>query len=401
MAIRFPPGDLIGRRVAGPGPRPPPGNLSHPASAMPTPPTANAPRPRRSWVVTVLAGLTMAASAVLLPVSILSLLMILAGGYGSQTNDPVGFLIVVVAPPLTLVAGVGLLRRWRWARYYLLALLAVIIVANIRELASGGKSTAIRTTASGETTAVEVWSGPNHHSLPIIGVCTAALVVLLLPSVGREFAGRVPVPQTGGTAGPCSPPGGTWRVGHSGRDRMYYEEFRHGAWQRIDIDGEMLTGRAHHVIYFAPPAAWQNYPAWAHQRRPEIIARIKSAFRPPDYEYFGEPTPADPPPAPARPGPAAVAAPGGSRRAALVAALLLWAFSAWMGWLVKSGWETGVAADVWPRHFLRPSPSQDGAPVRFWFLLGVYGLAGLGSAGLAVFILRHAFGPPAAVRCEP
>jgi hypothetical protein len=77
-----------------------------------------------------------------------------------------------------------------------------------------------------------------------------------------------------------------WRVGHRGRDQMYYEELRDGVWKRIDIDGEMLMGRAHHVIYFASPERWREYPPWASQRRDEIIARIKSEFREPDYEYY-------------------------------------------------------------------------------------------------------------------
>jgi hypothetical protein len=66
---------------------------------------------------------------------------------------------------------------------------------------------------------------------------------------------------------------------------MYYEEWSHGGWQRIRIEGEMLMGRAHHVIYFASPQAWLNYPEWARHRRDEIISRIKSVFCPPDYEY--------------------------------------------------------------------------------------------------------------------
>lgn len=78
-----------------------------------------------------------------------------------------------------------------------------------------------------------------------------------------------------------------WRVGHRGRDVMYYEEFHDGQWRQIDLDGEMLVGRAHHVIYFASPEQWQHYPEWARDRRDEIIARIKSDFREPDYEYEG------------------------------------------------------------------------------------------------------------------
>jgi len=78
-----------------------------------------------------------------------------------------------------------------------------------------------------------------------------------------------------------------WRVGHLGRDRVYYEEFREGAWRRLEIDGEMLTGPAHHVLYFASPEKWEAYPEWARGRREEIIDRIKSEFGAPDYEHHG------------------------------------------------------------------------------------------------------------------
>lgn len=82
------------------------------------------------------------------------------------------------------------------------------------------------------------------------------------------------------------PPARRWRVGHMGRDGMYYEELHEGEWRRINIDGEMLTGRAHHVIYFASAEDWRKYgPEWARERREEIVGRIKSQFREPDYEY--------------------------------------------------------------------------------------------------------------------
>lgn len=83
-------------------------------------------------------------------------------------------------------------------------------------------------------------------------------------------------------------PARCWRVGHVGRDGMYYEELHNGEWLRISLDGEMLTGRAHHVIYFASPEDWRRYcPEWARERREEIVGRIKSQFREPDYEYVG------------------------------------------------------------------------------------------------------------------
>ena len=76
-----------------------------------------------------------------------------------------------------------------------------------------------------------------------------------------------------------------WRVGHIGRDQMYYDEFIHGDWRRIILDGEMLMGRAHHAIFFETEAEWASYPSWAQGRRDEIIARIKSEFSEPDYVY--------------------------------------------------------------------------------------------------------------------
>lgn len=74
---------------------------------------------------------------------------------------------------------------------------------------------------------------------------------------------------------------GSWRVGHVGRDMMYYEEFRDGAWQRISIDGDMLTGRPHHIIYLNHI----TFPVWAADRRGEIIERIRIGFPETDYEY--------------------------------------------------------------------------------------------------------------------
>jgi hypothetical protein len=69
---------------------------------------------------------------------------------------------------------------------------------------------------------------------------------------------------------------------------MYYEELRDGKWERLNLDGEMLMGRAHHIVYFGNREDWKKHPEWAHGRRDEIIDRIKTAFRIPDYEYSGE-----------------------------------------------------------------------------------------------------------------
>jgi hypothetical protein len=77
-----------------------------------------------------------------------------------------------------------------------------------------------------------------------------------------------------------------WRVGHVGRDVMYYEELVDGKWERLSLDGELQTGRAHHMIFFDSKEDWARYPDWAKDRREEIIQRVMNDFREPDYEYY-------------------------------------------------------------------------------------------------------------------
>lgn len=104
----------------------------------------------------------------------------------------------------------------------------------------------------------------------ILGAIGVMVVLILIRGNGK-----------GRTTPPGNPAQGGWRVGHEGRDSMFYEEKHGGSWRRIPIPGEMLMGRAHHVIYFASI----RFPDWAEGRREEIIGRIKSAFPEPDYEY--------------------------------------------------------------------------------------------------------------------
>ncbi len=330
----------------------------------------------------------MAASALLLPISFITLLMILVRSYGTASTDLVGFLSVVVAPPTTLVAGFGLLRRWPWARFYLAALGLLLIALNVAELRKGGVSTTTYTSAAGVRTTQDIWGGPNLHSVPIILFCGFALVMLFTPSVRREFSGR------GRPAGPApQPPEGardrTWRVGHIGRDRMFYEEQSQGAWQRIEIEGEMLTGRAHHAIYFGAPERWLHHPAWARHRRDEIIARIKSEFRSPDYEY--DDTTAGPPPLPAtRPAVRPMMKP--SEWAALLAVMaILLGIAGGMGWLVGSGLNSGTTYLPLKRTTLQREVSRIEEPATFWLALGVYAGAGVASFGGSLWFGREAW----------
>ena len=190
-----------------------------------------------------------------------------------------------------------------------------------------------------------------------------------------------------------------WRVGHQGRDQMYYEELRDGVWERIDVDGEMLMGPAHHVIYFASPERWREYPSWASQRRDEIIARIKSEFREPDYEYYGAAPGSASPPAgaapvepnvspPARP-PRAPAPPPAGARALLVAVLLLFALAGAMAWVVTRGVSRGETSYPSKRATLRRTVSRQQEPGMFWVSIGVYAVIGAGALTLGALGVRE------------
>ncbi len=72
-----------------------------------------------------------------------------------------------------------------------------------------------------------------------------------------------------------------WRVGSSGRDTMFYDEKVDGEWKRITIYAEMLVGKVDRLIYLSSI----EFPEWAKSREDEIIARIKSEYPPPQYEY--------------------------------------------------------------------------------------------------------------------
>lgn len=121
---------------------------------------------------------------------------------------------------------------------------------------------------------VDVWR--KHWPVVLGAIALMIVVILIRGNRGNRVTGPSG-PRASGTPGAAR----GWRVGHEGRDMMFYEEKHGGSWRRIPIDGEMLMGRAHHVIYFTSI----RFPDWAEGRREEIIERIKSAFPEPDYEH--------------------------------------------------------------------------------------------------------------------
>ena len=344
------------------------------------------PGPVRSTFVTVIGWLSIAVFGLLTPISFISSLMVAAGSPGSSSGGVLGFLTVIVMPPVGVIAGIGLLKRHRWAWVTLLAMLFLITLSMTIDLMK--YSPTPKQTIGPDGVLNTTYTSGAIFNLPWLILCVALIAKLVSPKVKAEFG-------TPETASPL-PGGRKWRVGHQGRDRMYYEEWHGFGWQRIDIDGEMLMGRSHHVIYFASPERWLNYPEWARHRRDEIIARIKSEFREPDYEY-DNPSSASADAAPITspgsvPAPSPVSQPAVSApqkkdvRMLLLGLVLFVGFGVFMLWTVKDGIEHGETF-LPSKHSMRHRVKLDDDPAQFWVSIAFNGTIGVLSTGFGLRFL--------------
>lgn len=305
--------------------------------------------------------------------------MILVGSYGTESTTVLGFLTVVVAPPLTFVASIGFLRRMRWARHYLVGLFTIILIVNVVDFLSANPEPTREVSPSG----VPTTTLPTDRAIfvPMIVLSAAMLGLLLSRRVRLEFpADETPrvVVQTAQAprSEPHASPSRDWHVGHVGRDGMYYEERHTGGWQRIEIDGEMLIGPAHHAVYLASPERWRSYPEWARDRRDEIVARIKSEFREPDYEYSHAGA------APIAPTRASAPSHPGNRWAVILAVTILLGLAAGTGWLAYHGVGSGETMLPAKMSSHRRPVVRASEPVLFWFSIGLYASIAIGCVGL-------------------
>ena len=113
--------------------------------------------------------------------------MILVGKDGAQSSDVTGFFLVVVAPPLTAFAGVGLALRWRWAWYYLVAGLLGIIFFNAVEIVKHPEPSETTTMSPAGVKTTTFHSGPEYP-LTVVVFAAGLLTLLLVPRYHREFA---------------------------------------------------------------------------------------------------------------------------------------------------------------------------------------------------------------------
>jgi hypothetical protein len=145
-----------------------------------------APSIPRSILVTLLGWLAIAVGALGTPISAITLLMLQSHTQGTSTDDPLGFLVIVLAPPAAIAAGIGLLRRKQWARYSMLGLLLWALAHNVYVLARGPiPETSYVSPAGVPTTILATPASPL--TIPIILLCAWLIVTLLSRKVRAEF----------------------------------------------------------------------------------------------------------------------------------------------------------------------------------------------------------------------
>jgi hypothetical protein len=352
-----------------------------------------------------------------------SLLMLLGGRHGAANGSLLEGMLVIGLPPITLIAGIGLLRRWRWAYGYALVLVASVALWNVATMVRGPTPQHTYVSPGGVPTTVLATDVDYPAHIVIVACALGLLARLLTRAVRAEFrwtrilaepasatlgggkhlvlathsaAGTgdvAPMPRrTGDRPVPDEVRG--WRVGHQGRDEMFYEEWRNGNWERLHISGEMLMGRAHHVIYFASTERWLDYPEWARHRREEIIGRIKSMFRAPDYEYHGDGTGSAGSGvrvSSQKPRPVAISTARHPRSPAVYAAIaVLFMIASLMGFLVWRGITSGETYLPIKNASQRRMVTRLKEPAFYWVSIGVYAVAGTGTLGLGGWLMREA-----------
>jgi hypothetical protein len=113
------------------------------------------------------------------------------------------WLIVVAGPPVSFMAGIGLLRRKRWAWFYLVGILFCLFAWQASKVAFPPPSED-RTFIDPNGVRTTIMGGGPSHSTPIIVLTIAALPVLFSQKSRAEFA-AAPLPVAKMAEAPSAP----------------------------------------------------------------------------------------------------------------------------------------------------------------------------------------------------
>lgn len=175
-------------------------------TATPPPLPAKSTPPARSRLITALAWSLIVISTLLLPISLITLLMFIAGSYGTAHASLLDALVVIGRPPATLLAGIGLLCRWRWAHTYVLTLAVSFALWSAAAIARGPSPERNYTSPSGVPTTVLASQVNYSFHLTCIAISAGVLLTLTNRSIRREFRLGLPSRPTQTAAIPPQTP---------------------------------------------------------------------------------------------------------------------------------------------------------------------------------------------------
>ncbi len=143
---------------------------------------------RLPWFVILLGWTFIVPSVLFIPISLLTLAMIVMQSHGTASATFSGFVLVVLVPPTILAAGIGLLMRQKWALIYLAIVLFCLVVYNGINLVNIPTAPQKTVSPSGVTTTI---TPPDQiyviqNSIFIL-ICAGLLAALLTRKVRSNF----------------------------------------------------------------------------------------------------------------------------------------------------------------------------------------------------------------------
>jgi hypothetical protein len=96
----------------------------------------NSSAPRRTLFTTLIGMAAILLGGLGSVFSLFALLMAIGKPYANSATDPLGIFLIFILPPGTLLAGIGLLMRHRWARWWMILLMAGLTALGVKGLLS-------------------------------------------------------------------------------------------------------------------------------------------------------------------------------------------------------------------------------------------------------------------------
>lgn len=117
--------------------------------------------------------------------SILAGVMITVGGDGARSGVNFEGLVFLAGPPITLLAGICLIRRQRWAWFYMILLFSAVFIHSSFRIAQGPTPQSTSISPGGVPTTV--LASTSHGSIPVMVVSLGLLAFLLSRRVRSDF----------------------------------------------------------------------------------------------------------------------------------------------------------------------------------------------------------------------